>query len=244
MKLITKAFHILDLFLDHGEELSLDEMSRLSGQNKATVRRIALALIENGYLKQAHNRGKYSLGMRFLDFSGIIKKNNQLTRVASPHLMKLSQSVNESVSLALWDGHKAPVVQYFHADHILRVFPDEGTRTEMHCSGIGKAILAEYKDEELPRFFSGELQRHTPNTICNLEDLKKDLRVVRQEGVAYDDEELALGVRGIGIVLKTRSGEVIGAVGVIGPTVRMSRERLRELAPLMKNVAADIIAEI
>ena len=94
MKIIKKASTILDLFLNHECELSLEEMAVFSKMNKPTVRRIALTLVETGFLKQTTKRGKYSLGMKFLDFSEAIKKNTTLSYMARPYLIKLSQCVN------------------------------------------------------------------------------------------------------------------------------------------------------
>jgi IclR family transcriptional regulator, KDG regulon repressor len=243
MKIVTKACQLLELFLDHGDELSLEELARFSQLNKATTRRIAVALMENGFIKQTHKRGKYSLGMRFLDYSGLIKKNNRVMNAASPYLIKLSQTINESVGLALWDGMKAAVVQYFHANHLLKVVPDEGTRVSMYNSAIGKAILAQFKEDEIDRYLHEPFQQFTPNTISSPAELKNHLRIVRKEGVAYDDEEFAEGVRSVGVVIKTRSGELVGAINIMGPSVRLSRERLREMVPLLKNCALDISKE-
>jgi len=244
MKLIKKAFNILELFLDHGDELTLEDISRLSGLNKPTSRRIALALVECGYLRQPMKRGKYSLGMRFLDFSGIIKMNNYIMRVTAPHLIKLRQLVNESVTMAIWDGAKTALCQSFLADHTLRVVPDEGTRLVMHATSLGKAIIAEISDEELRGYLDESLERYTPNTITDINDLKKHLIIVRQEGVAFDDEEYSLGIRGVGAALKNGEGNVVGSISVLGPSVRLTRAKLRELVPFIKNCALEISREM
>jgi IclR family KDG regulon transcriptional repressor len=244
VKMIAKAFSLMELFLDHGSELTLDEMARLSGLNKATTRRIALALIECGFMQQSEKRGKYSLGMKFLDFSGLIKNTNAIAAAANPYLIELSRKMNESVQLALWDGMKGVLCGSFHADQLLKVVPDEGTRLMMHNSSLGKAILAEMTEEQLDRYFDKGLKLFTPNTITDLEDLKSHLRVVRKEGVAFDDEEYALGVRGIGSALKSGGGTLVGAIAVVGPTVRLSRSRMRECAPYVKNCAQTISREL
>src|SRR4030042_2380364 len=128
MVLIKKAFSILELFLDHGDELALEDISRLSGLNKPTARRIALNLIECGYLRQPAKRAKYSLGMKFLDFSGSIKMHNSIIRIAAPHLMHLKEKTNESVTMAIWDGRNTALCQSFLADNPLKGVPDEGSR--------------------------------------------------------------------------------------------------------------------
>jgi DNA-binding IclR family transcriptional regulator len=244
MILLRKASTILDLFLDNAESLTLEELSSLSGFNKPTTRRIALGLVECGFLIQRTKRGKYSLGMHFLDFSGKIKKNNSEIEIANPHLAKLSQIVNETVSMALWDGVKAALCQSFHADQTLKVVPDEGTRLGMHYSAIGKAISAELTEEELAHIFPRGLDRCTPNTITDFNELRRHLAIVRQEGVAFDDEEYYQGVRGIGAAIKRAGGSVVGAIGILGPSVRLTRAKLHELVPIIKSCAGDISREL
>jgi len=244
MKLINKAFSILDLFLEHGDELALEDLSRLSGLNKATVRRIAVSLIECGCLKQSQKRGKYSLGMRFLDFSGAIKRYKSIIPLATPHLIRLNQEVNETTFMALWDGTKVVLCQSFHANHPLKVDPEEGAHLAMHCTSVGKAILAELEEKELETCLKGQLKTFTPNTITDLNELKKHLKMVKQQGLAFDDEEFEPGVRGIGVALKSGKGSLIGGVGVIGPSVRLSWDRLREIIPSVQECSACISREM
>ena len=244
MILIKKAFSVLELFLDHGDELVLEEISRLSGLNKPTARRIALALVECGYLRQPVKRGKYSLGMKFLDFSGSIKMHNSIIRVAAPHLMQLKEQINESVTMAVWDGRNTALCQSFLADHPLKVVPDEGSRLVLHATSVGKAAIAKLSDDELNMYLGNNLKRYTTNTITDINDLKKHLLAVREEGVAFDDEEYALGIRGVGAPLKNGEGEVVGAVSVLGPSVRLTHARLREYVPIIKNCALEISREL
>src|SRR3989304_3189474 len=227
MKIIQKAFNILELFLDHGDELALQDISRLSGLNKPTARRIALFLVESGYLRQPDARGKYSLGAKFLDFSGRIKMNNIIMRVTAPHLIQLRQQVNESVTMAIWDGTNAALCQSFLADQPLKVVTTEGSRLVLHATSVGKAILAELSEEELHKYLGENLERYTPNTITDFNDLRKHLMIVRQEGVAFDDEEIYPGIRGVGVALKNGEGRAGGSISVLGPSVRGPRARWR-----------------
>jgi DNA-binding IclR family transcriptional regulator len=240
MELLKKAFSILDLFLDHGNELALEDLSRLSGLRKATVRRLALTLIDCGYLKQAEKRGKYSLGMRFLDFSGAIKKSNRIIDISSPYLIELGRKVDETVMLILWDGMNAVLGQSYNTDHALKVIPEEGTRLGMHYTSAGKIILAEMTEDELDKYLVKGLIATTPNTITDLNNLKTHLAKVKKEGIALDDEEYAIGVRGIATGIRVRSGKLVGAITIVGPSVRLSRSRLMECVPLIMKCGQDI----
>jgi IclR family KDG regulon transcriptional repressor len=240
MNLIKKAFDVLDIFLDHGPELTLDDMSKLSGINKATTRRIAVMLIQNGCLRQPVKRGKYSLGMRFLDFSGVIKKNNGIIDVAGPMLIKM----NESVGIALWDGVNGALCNFYLADRLLKVVPDEGTKLGMYYSSMGKAILAELSEVEQQRYINGRLPAFTEKTITNREQLKQHLLKIKKEGVAFDDEEYAIGVRGVAVPLKSSRGELLGSIGMIGPCARISLPVLKDWVPILSKCAGDISRQL
>jgi IclR family KDG regulon transcriptional repressor len=244
MKTIKKAFMVLNLFLNNDDGLTLEDMAMLSGLNRATVRRIASTLIGCGYLRKSNKRGKYFLGWTFLEFSGVIKNNNNIIQIATPHLIELRQQVNETVSMAIWDGMSTSLCQSFVPSHMLRVFPKEGSPIPLHATSIGKAIIAELSDEQLQRYFSNHLESHTPNTITNLNDLKKHLMIIRHEGVSFDDEEYTTGVRGLGAALKGTDGSLLGAFGIFGPSVRLTREKLREYVPVVKKCAIKISSEL
>ncbi len=241
MKSLQKAIDVMELFLGNEGEVSLSDLSKLSGLNKSTVNRIALTLVKRGYLKQQDKRGKYSLGMKFLDFSGVIKNRIRVRDVAIPHLMKLSRLVNESVIMAIWDGRAAVITETFHANQTLKVVPDEGTTIPLHCTASGKIILANMADEEFGRYYKNKsLERHTPNTITSLNDLKKHIIIVKQEGVAFDDEEFAVGVRSVSSAIINAEGHVVGSAGVLGPSVRLTRDKMRENMPAVKSCALEI----
>ena len=237
MKLLRKSINVMDLFLANNGELSLEDITRLSGMNKSTVRRIALSLIDCGFLRQQRKRGKYTLGLRLLDYAQAVKKYNPLMDIAEPYLVELSQIIDETVSLAIWDGRICVICQSIHPNHPLKVTSYEGSMAGLHYNSIGKAILAEIPEHELEHRIPKELTRYTHNTITDINELKKHLVTIRQEGVAIDDEEGFVGIRGIGAALKNMDGTVVGAITILGPSIRLTREKLGECVPIVKETA-------
>lgn len=129
--------------------------------------------------------------------------------------------------------------------NILRVVPEEGFGIPLHNTALGKIFLAEMPDEALKRYFKEEhLVSYTPNTIMNINDMKDNLRVVRRDGIAFDDEEFAFGVRGIGAGIRNSEGKLVGSFGVVAPSIRLSRSRMRELIPDVKNCSLKISKEL
>ncbi|OGN91138.1 MAG: hypothetical protein A2158_02870 [Chloroflexi bacterium RBG_13_46_14] len=244
MKVIERTLSILDLFLGDTGELSLDEITEASGISKYTVRRMVTTLIKGGYLKQVGKRGKYSLGLKFLDFGGVYKINNIMVPIANPYLVKLSQKVSESVQMAVWDGVRVFLCKAVETPHPLRVVSLEGTRLAMHATSLGKALIAEWPEDNLEGYFSNKLESYTQNTITDFGELIKHLSRIRKEGVAYDFEECYMGVSGVAAALKNSEARVVGAISLYGPITRLNKEKMKEDAPLVKECALKISREL
>ena len=244
MKVIERALSLLDLFLGDTSELSLDEITQASGINKYTVRRMVSTLIKNGYLKQVKKRGKYSLGIKFLDFGGVFRINSIMVPIANPFLVELSQKVQESIQMAVWDGIRIFLCKPILTPHPLRVVPLEGTRLAMHATSLGKALIAEWPEDDLSGYLSDKLERYTPNTITDIRELKKQLSRIKKEGVAFEYEECYAGVSGVGAPLKNGEGNVVGAFSLFGPITRLNKKKMREHTPLVKECALNISREL
>ena len=188
MKSLTKALDILQLFADCRRDMALKEIAKLSGLNKTTVNRILATLVKRGFIKQRVKRGNYSLGPIYIEFSGIVKSEIQLRKIAVSYLNKLAADVHESVLIAYGNGrNKDLFTETFHdstQQSMLRVVPEEGTSLPLHASFAGKILLANMAEKEVDAYFKGSIKGYTPNTITNLAEMKKHLRTVREEGIA------------------------------------------------------------
>ena len=165
----------------------------------------------------------------------------KLELVAGPNLAKLAESVQDCVALSVRDGAESLVINVIDSQHVLRIALEVGVRTPLYCTGQGKAILAGMTEAELDEYLSNvTLRPFTENTITDPGKLKSHIRMVATEGVAYDDEEETLGIQNVASGILNTDGRVIAAVGVIGPSIRLTRVRMREIAPMVKQCAEDI----
>jgi IclR family KDG regulon transcriptional repressor len=249
MKSLNKAIDILELFLDTKREMSVLEISRSLKLNRTTVNRIILALIKRGYVSQEERRGKYFLGTVYLNYSSVVKDKMKIRYVAIPYLFELSQLVNEPAILALVTGKDSMITETFYdpqrSNHTLKALPDESSQFALHRTCLGKIFLSSFSDEELQSYFdTHQLERSTPNTIVDINQMKKHLLTVRQENIAFDDEEDSMGVRGVGAGIKDVDGKIIGSIGLIAPTVRMSWRDMKKWAQIVKNYAIKISSRL
>jgi IclR family acetate operon transcriptional repressor len=115
-----------------------------------------------------------------------------------------------------------------------------GALNPMHCTALGKAILAHYPPDRVEEIIAKGLPRRTSHTLTTPERLRDELERVRIQGLATDDQENELGVRCTGAPIFDYTGKVIGAISVSGPAGRITKERSIEMGPLVKEAALEI----
>jgi IclR family transcriptional regulator, KDG regulon repressor len=247
MKSLNKALDILEAFLTSGEDpIGLSDLAKMAGLNKSTASHIVSALVRRNYLIQLGSRGKYSLGMKFLNYSWVITQRIKIRDIAAQYLSKLNEQIGESVFLAVWDGENASFVESLPSKHQLQVIPDHGTNIPLYCSASGKIFLAFNKTEaELEEYFTkANIRAYTDNTITELENLKPHLSKIAQEGIAYSDAERYQEARSVASAIRDVEGKVTAAVGVVAPSIRFTRKRLHEITPDVKRCAFEISREL
>ena len=241
MDSINKAFEILEVFLNNDDELSINNISRLSGINSGTAHRITSILVKRGYVIQPKRRGKYSLStVKVVEFAKIVQHKLKIKDIASPYLRELSQTVDEAVVMANLLGHVAFNIVMINPDHIINFRPDSATLS-LYSTGLGKVFLAYMSDREFEEYTqSVTLKPRTPNTVTKVEVLKKQLQQIRRDGVAFEDEEHELGIKTVSAPVMDWENNVTAVISVVGPSVRMTKQKILEVAPIVKNYAFKI----
>jgi DNA-binding IclR family transcriptional regulator len=241
MDAISKAFHIFEIFLNTREELSVSDVSKLAKISSSTTHRIISILVKKGYVEQKGKRGKYFISSRRLvDLLGIIRKRLTVRSIALPYLNELSQAVDETALIALRTGHLAFNLETVNINHILNLRPDANT-FNLYSTGVGKVFLAYMTEKELNDYFNKvELKPRTEHTITDIGKLKKELKKIKQNRVAFDDEEQEIGMRMVAAPIMDYEGNVAAAIGILGYTRTISKQRMNELSSVLKKYALQI----
>jgi IclR family transcriptional regulator, KDG regulon repressor len=244
MRTLDKALKILNLFVETKPEMTISEISKLSGMNKPTVWRITTTLVKYGYLIQQKKRGKYFLGTIFISFNRVLTSNLYLRNVIIPYLYQLSEQINEPVTLAYRSGLEDlyPETIGFNVSNKLEVAKTDN-RLPLNATSVGKIFLADLTEKELESYFKNKsVKQCTPNTIVDFDIMKKHLMNVKNTEVAFDDEEWGLGIRGVAAGIKDESGKIVAAIGTAIPSVRLTYTKMQEMADIFKN-CADVISK-
>jgi len=214
---LHRALDVLEGFAAVGGTASLSDVATACGLPLPTVHRLASTLADRGYLRRLPDR-RYCLGSRLVPLATVA--HALLGERAMPVLRVLAALTGESANLAVLTQGRAEYVSQAPGRHAMRIFSEVGNRVQLHCTGVGKALLAVVPPEQASRLIAAaELTAHTPATITDPAVLQVELDLIRGRGYALDEGEMEAGVRCIAVGIP---GAVPMAVSVSGPSARMT----------------------
>ena len=220
---LGKAVRILQAFTADDRVLGLAELVRRTGLHKATTFRLAGDLVDNGLLDRVD--GGYRLSGSVFELGMRASVERSLLELAMPFLQDLYARTGETVHLGVLDGHDVVYVAKI-AGHRPATSPSRlGGRMPLHCTAIGKALLAHAEPGLRHAVLTGPLERRTPHTLVLPGPLDRQLRAVLTTGVAHEREESALGILCVAAPILGPDDRAIGAVSLTGPVGRFTPER-------------------
>lgn len=197
---------------------------------KSTIHDHLTTLKRRGFVIQ--NESEYHVSFRFLAVGERRRHNERLIDAASPELEKLAEDTDEYVSLTVEENGQAVIIATEKGTRAVRVTVYNGIRMKMHSVAAGKAILAHLPNERIDEILEHHgLIEHTENTKTNKSDLYDELREIRNQGYALDNEERIAGLRSVASPIIDRTGNVLGSITVYGPTQRIGEKRFTETLP-------------
>lgn len=238
---IARAADVLELFLTANHDLSVKEISDQLGLSKSTVHGIIKTLEGRGYLKQNPDDLKYNLGMRLFELGNRVSEKMNITELARPVIKELVELTRETVHLVVFEHDEVIYVEKLDGPQSLRIYSQVGKKAPIHCTGVGKAILAYQEEEEIERLLSSaDLEPHTEYTMTDKDQIKQKLKEIREQGYALDDEEIELGLECVAAPIFNHQGKVIAAISCASPKIRLSEGKLAEVIAGVKQAAAKI----
>jgi IclR family acetate operon transcriptional repressor len=219
-----------------GTGATLVEISRELDLHPSTAFHLLRTLVALGYLSQDGATRAYRVGLKVFQLA--TAGEERLADVAESFVAELARESRETSHLAVHERGRAVVISKVDGSGPLVVSERVGTRRPLHCTAIGKALLAYLPEPDALAFLgNARLERYTPKTLTERGALEKELVRVRERGYAVDDEEFSEGVRCLAAPVFNAGGQLVAALGVSGPTIRVTRQRMEELAALVANSA-------
>jgi IclR family acetate operon transcriptional repressor len=234
---VIRAFAVLDAVAAAGGQAGISSIAAATGLAESTVHRMASTLVDLGSLRRLPDR-RYALAARLVRLGAAAA--SVVAGEAGPVLTRLVAALGESANLATLSGDQAEYVAQAPSPHTMRTFTEVGRRVDLHCTGVGKAILSALPDERVDAILDRTgMARRTEFSLVDRAALRTELDEARERGWCFDEEEQELGVRCIAMPIPV-DGPVYYAVSVSGPLPRMTDALIERAAPLLADAAREI----
>jgi IclR family transcriptional regulator, KDG regulon repressor len=223
---VANSLRLIKAFSEDRYEIGISDLAKRLGLAKSTVHRLASTLLEQGMLEQNAGDGKYRLGLTLFELGTLVRRKMDFTVEARPYLRTLAEKTGETVHLAILDHDSVLYIITHESKQALRMGSKVGTRVPVHCTAVGKTLLAFQPEAEIERIIARGLPASAPNTIVDAKALQRELATVRARDYAVDDEEAEIGLRSIAAPIRSYSGNVLAAISIAGPVHRMTKKML------------------
>lgn len=248
---LERGLAILRCFGTDQPVLGISEIADELGMSRSTTHRYVITLVALGYLEQeeAPSR-KYRLGLGVTDLGMSVLNATGLREQARPVLEGLRRETSYTTSIAVLDGADVLCVErvrgFRRGQSKIDFGLGPGSRSPAYCTALGKVLLAFLPEHELRnRVAEMRLSKRVMNTIASKKSLREELRHVREEGLAVDDQELVVGMYSIAVPVRAQSGEVVAAVDLAAHSSMISlRALVAELGPHLISAAGRISARL
>lgn len=223
---LERALLLLSYLSETEGKMGVREIAESVQLPKSTTHRILDVLLQSGFVEQDPFTEKYSIGLKAIEIGMSGLKNVDLVEAAIPHLRDLVMFTKQTSFLAVYN--EGEIVFIYKAEGTSSVITNAnlGTRNPVHCTGLGKAIMAYFSLEDVEQIITQKgLKPYTKTTITDRQKFLEELSKIRQTGVALNHEEHDEGLSSIAAPIFNFTGQVVAAISVAGPTNRIVEDQ-------------------
>ena len=242
---VDRALLIIETLAEDDEGYRLTDLAVRTGLSPSTAHRLLTTLEKRRFVQFDRENSVWHIGAKsFAVGSTFVRRRNFVTE-ALPYLRKLRDQTRETANLAVVDDGAMIVLARVESREIMRCVTKIGGRVPMLASGLGKALLSTYSEEDVFAIIQRDgMPRLTSKSIVRAGELCKSLHEIRQQGYSVDDEEAIVGLRCVSAVVYDDRSEPLAAISVSGKTSRVPNDRFPVLGNLVRKVAAELTSAL
>lgn|SRR5690625_566890 len=219
---VHRALSIIEYLGAHPKGAGLLDIAKDLSLPKSTCHRLLQTLINKNFVHQDINTEHYILSMKIANISSNMIDSIDVRHVARPFIEKLSKDINEVVHLCVRENNYVVYIDKVESTRSLRMYSQIGKTAMLHCTGVGKMMIADLPEEEIIQLVSKEgLVKFTENTFTTIDDFLQEMRCIRQNGYSLDREEHETGIYCIAAPIKDYTNKTIAAFSISGPIERI-----------------------
>ncbi len=237
---LTRALIILETLAIHDRGLSLTELARLGGLPTSTTHRLLTTLENRRFVRFNRTSNMWSIGVQSFVVGNAFARSRNYVPLAKIFMRHLMDQSGETVNLATQDQEEIVYLAQVECREMMRAFVRPGSRAPLHCSAVGKALLAAMPEVDRNRITQKD---KADGTRVYSAEFLKGLNEVVLNGYALDDEEQSIGMRCVASVIYDENGGPLAAVSISGPKARITDDRIPALGELVQQTCKDITAD-
>ncbi len=223
-----RAFRILETVAAVQDPISATEVANLLEVDKSTVYRMLVTLMDAGYVLRDDASKRYKLSYKVVSLSRYLLAGNELSGLIRKTMRSISSHTGETVHLSVLERYETTIIDKVKGGQILSVDFQIGDHAPLHCTSIGKTLLAFQDVRLVEQVIAKGLPQVAKNTITNPRKFRKELQLIRSQGYAFDDAEMADDMRCVAVPIFESNG-VSKGISMSGPISRFTLDRLQEL---------------
>lgn len=239
-----RALKVLETLAQARGPLSAAEVAGVIGAERSTAYRMLMTLMEAGYVVRDPRTRAYRLGYKILALSRPLLSGDEKADLVAACLRDISARTGETVHYSVLERDCALLVQRAKGTQLVTIDFQIGDRAPLHCTSIGKVLLAWQDAPEVEAVIRRGLPRAARNTITDAAGLRAELRKVRAQGYAYDDFEFADDMRCVAVPVFEKGGCVLSGISLSGPASRFTLQKLRELRDCAMAAARELSVKL
>jgi DNA-binding IclR family transcriptional regulator len=238
IQVIERLFSLMDVLASREDAISLKEISEKTGLHPSTAHRILNDLTIGRFVDRPEP-GSYRLGMRLLELGNMVKARLNVRDAALAPMRDLHKLIQQPVNLSMRQGDEIVYIERAYSERSgMQVVRAIGGRAPLHLTSVGKLFLSVDEPMKVRSYATRTgLSGHTKNSITQLPVLERELSIVRQYGIARDNEELELGVRCIAAGIYDDQGKLLAGLSISAPADRLDEAWLPKLQATAEGIS-------
>ena len=244
VRAVDRALDILLCFTREEPTRSLTQIAETVRMSKTTVHRLLTTLETRRFISRDKDSGMYRLGFRLVEMASLVLQDMELRRWVRPHLKSLSEQYGETVDLSVLDGSHVMYLEVIESQRRVKLAAATGQRLPAYFTASGKALLAFTPEEQVRKILKENIAGHNGENGMTVKRALEDLSKVAERGYAVSEQEYEEQINAVAAPIFDADNNAVASIAIVGPSFRLSGERLPELGESIRKIADQISREV
>lgn len=243
MSSVAKVFRILETVVAHqARGLAYSEVVARTELPKASAHRLLKSLVQAGYLRFDTQAGRYYGDLKLSSLGSAVTSHFDLKEYVRPHLLRLQAETKHTCNLGVLSGDAGVYLDKLESSEAygIKLYSSIGKRFPLHCTGMGKVLLAGMPPAARRKILARKLETFTPSTITDPAALEKELNTVRRCGYSLDREEITRGIVCVAAPIRDGEGDTVAAISVAFPEYIRGERGIRDEIRAVTRCASEV----